>query len=238
MNEQMNQPGRFCSNCGAQIFNPQQAYCLNCGAQLGGAPGEVKEYNLITAWLSFFKRYADFKGRSRRQEYWYAYLANMIIGVALYIIQVIAMFSADITDSGVAAGISIMGSTVAMIYSLATIIPNFAIQTRRLHDTGRSGKLLLLWFIPGVLSIITIVTSCVAMAAGVAADRYGMYYNYYDSAEYLLESMVATSGVVLVIALAMLFLSAIASVVLSIMFIVFFCQEGQRGENKYGRSPK
>ncbi len=229
MNEKMNQTGNFCPNCGAQIFNGQQGYCLNCGAQLGG--GEVKEYNLVTAWLSFFKRYADFKGRSRRQEYWFAYLANMIIGVAFYIIQMTALAAADITDSGLAAGLSIMCSTVTMIYSLATIIPNFAIQTRRLHDTGRSGKLLLLWFIPGVLTTITTVAAFVVVVAGMTASSYG-------SAEFRFQHMIETSGVALVIMLAMLFIAAILSMVFSIMFIVFYCQEGDRGENKYGKSPK
>ncbi len=232
----MDSPKHFCPNCGAEVFNPQQGYCLNCGAQI--ASSEVKEYNLITAWLSFFKRYADFKGRSRRQEYWFAYLANMIIGVAFYIIQVIALAATEMTDSGVAAGLSIMGSTAAMVYSLATVIPNFAIQTRRLHDTGRSGKLLLLWFIPGVLTLITIVTAFVAVAMSMVSSSYDMYYNYYGSAEYMFERLLTTSGVALVILLAVLFLAAIASMVLSIMFLVFYCQEGDRGENKYGKSPK
>ncbi len=235
----MDQPGNFCPNCGAQIYNPRQDYCLNCGAQLGAKQGEVKEYNLLTAWLSFFKRYADFKGRSRRQEYWYVYLANVIIGAIVYIIQATSTAVLYNTpDNLVAAVISMIVSAAAMIYSFATIIPNFALQTRRLHDTGRSGKLLLLWFIPGIVAFVTVIASLVAMAASMSYGSYGMYYDSYGSMEYFFEQMLENSGMAFVVMLAGLLVSAILSLVFSIMFIVFFCQDGQRGENKYGKSPK
>ena len=44
-----------------------------------------------------------------------------------------------------------------MVYWFAVIIPSIAIAVRRLHDTGRSGWMILLGLIPLVGSIILIV---------------------------------------------------------------------------------
>jgi uncharacterized membrane protein YhaH (DUF805 family) len=43
------------------------------------------------------------------------------------------------------------------LYGVATIIPNIAIMIRRLHDIGRSGWWLFIYFIPLVGPIIIIV---------------------------------------------------------------------------------
>ncbi len=226
----MDQPRRFCHNCGAEIFNPRQVYCLNCGAQLISAPGEGKDYNLITAWLSFFKRYADFKGRSRRQEYWYAYLANFIIAMVLNCIRSAAMVAArtsyDYSFCETAESIYDFFFMAAVLYMLATLIPNFALQTRRLHDTGRSGKLLLLWLVPGVLGFLSVGIPVIAeiLSGPIDAGYYGAQ-----------QGMAAYSMFFMVIGVMF---TAILTLVLEIMFLVFYCQEGQRGENQYGGSPK
>ncbi len=226
----MDHPGRFCQGCGAEIFNPQQVYCLNCGAQLVSVPGEVKEYNLITAWLSFFKKDVDFKGRSRRQEYWYAYLANFIIGMVLNFIRSAAMavarISYDYSVHRTAESIYDFFFMVTVLYMLATVIPTLAMQTRRLHDTGRSGRLLLFWFVPGVLGFFSVGIPVIIAALSMPFNA-GYYGARQGMAAYSMFFMMV--GVIF---------TAILTLALEIMFIAFFCQEGDRGENKYGRSPK
>ncbi len=66
-----------------------------------------------------FNKYADFEGRASRAEFWWFYLFNLL----LYFIT-----------CGVAC--------------IATIIPSYAVGSRRLHDSGKSGWLQLLGFIP------------------------------------------------------------------------------------------
>lgn len=79
--------------------------------------------------IEYFKlalsKYAQFTGRSRRSEYWYFTLVNIIISVALNIM-------ATITEMSMFA---LLGSLV----SLALFIPALAVAVRRLHDVGRSG---------------------------------------------------------------------------------------------------
>ena len=89
--------------------------------------------------LDYFKlalsKYADFEGRSRRSEYWYFVLFASLIGFAAGLV------------AGVLAGI--VGEWVAFlayIPSLYFLVPNLAVAVRRLHDVGRSGWWLLIYF--------------------------------------------------------------------------------------------
>jgi uncharacterized membrane protein YhaH (DUF805 family) len=80
--------------------------------------------------------YADFEGRIGRQEFWMFILFSFLLNVALEIVSI---------------------DVLAMVVSLALFIPNIALASRRLHDTGRSGWWQLLWLIPIVGWIIIIV---------------------------------------------------------------------------------
>lgn len=84
-------------------------------------------------YLSVLKKYAVFSGRSRRAEYWYFVLFNFIIMIVLGVI-------------GAMAGnkFNFLGG----VYGLAVLIPGIAVAVRRLHDTGKSGWMLLIALIP------------------------------------------------------------------------------------------
>ena len=57
------------------------------------------------------------------------------------------------------------------LFVLATLLPSISITVRRLHDTGKSGWLALLWFIP-VLGAIAVLVFC-AMEGEVGENQYG-----------------------------------------------------------------
>ena len=52
---------------------------------------------------------------------------------------------------------SVLAWGIIPLYSLAVFIPNLAVFVRRLHDTGKSGWTLLVYFIPLVGLILLIV---------------------------------------------------------------------------------
>jgi uncharacterized membrane protein YhaH (DUF805 family) len=87
------------------------------------------------------KKYADFSGRARRSEYWWFYLAEIIVLVVL----------------------SVLGRAIdplIFLYYLAIlalIVPGLAVGVRRLHDTGRSGWWILIGLIPLVGAIVLLV---------------------------------------------------------------------------------
>lgn len=82
-------------------------------------------------------KYADFKGRASRAEYWWFFLFLVLISVLLSFV------------SGLLSG----------LFSLAMLLPSIAAATRRLHDTGRSGWWQLVSLVPflGWIAIIVLL---------------------------------------------------------------------------------
>jgi len=100
-------------------------------------------------YTSVLKKYAVFSGRATRKEYWMFVLFNILIAIALAIVEGIL---------GAVSGTN--QSILSVIYSLAVLLPSLGVAVRRLHDTGRTGWWLLLGFIPLIGSIIVIVFLC------------------------------------------------------------------------------
>src|SRR5690625_3022688 len=98
-------------------------------------------------YMTALNKYAVFSGRSRRKEYWFFLLCNIVIFFILGLIDNV------IGTMSFRSGFGLLGS----IYWLAIIIPSIAVGVRRLHDTGRSGFWLLLVFIPVVGPLIILV---------------------------------------------------------------------------------
>lgn len=90
-------------------------------------------------YLEVLKKYAQFNGRSRRQEYWMFTLFNII-------------FSLAFTFLGVAIGMEFLGN----IYSLAVFLPGLGVGVRRLHDINKSGWFLLVALIP-IIGVIWLI---------------------------------------------------------------------------------
>lgn len=96
--------------------------------------------------LDYFKlalsKYTIFTGRSRRSEYWYFSLAQILIGMAINALAWVT-------------GAEVISSVISMIFSLAMLLPGLAVAVRRLHDVGKSGWWLLIAFtIIGIFLIL------------------------------------------------------------------------------------
>lgn len=167
---------KYCSKCGTR-FSDGDNFCQNCGAPFSPALGvnvnqgaqvysEPKDYNLFTAWISMWKRAFDFKGRSRRKEYWLAAIANALFYfLAVSIIFILGIMITGATNSGGSA-LPYIVFAFSTIYILAALIPGLSLAVRRLHDTNQSGKFLfvaLLGIIPivgWIANIILLVNFC------------------------------------------------------------------------------
>jgi uncharacterized membrane protein YhaH (DUF805 family) len=92
-------------------------------------------------YIKVLKQYADFEGRARRKEYWMFVLINFVIVMTLYAL----LFGGIFSD---APEIFITSIVVLCVYGLGTFIPSLAVAVRRLHDIGKSGTMLLIYFVP------------------------------------------------------------------------------------------
>ncbi len=162
----------FCPNCGKDL--PQNgSFCPECGAkinirqeQFDSAPWGNQEYqygnmyeepvspnagkvDFKTAVKLFFKNYANFKGRSTRSEYWWAYLFTFLVSLAAGMIPFSTQIGGEITIN-----------YLSSIVSVAFFIPGLAVAVRRLHDTGMSGAYMFINIIPIVGWILYLVQLC------------------------------------------------------------------------------
>lgn len=82
--------------------------------------------SFTTAITTVFRKYADFEGRASRPEFWWFVLFATLVSAALGAFNLA-------TPSGVIA----IGSSLASVWGIATIVPTLAVATRRLRDAGR-----------------------------------------------------------------------------------------------------
>ena len=78
--------------------------------------------------------YSNFSGRAQRAEYWWYALINSSVITVIHYVDLLIGTTMDWQQLGI----------IGAIYALAVIIPGLAVSTRRLHDIGKSGWLLLL----------------------------------------------------------------------------------------------
>ncbi|MEY3471939.1 MAG: hypothetical protein RLY63_614 [Chloroflexota bacterium] len=151
---------------------------------------EEAAMDIITAVKSVYSKYATFSGRASRAEYWYFFLFTIIAGAAL----------------------SAIDSTLATAFSIANVVPNLAVAVRRLHDTNRSGKLIVALILVEVVLFLVIVVSFVAGISGAIGGN----------------ENVATGGGIGVLVGVVLF------VVLAIYWIFLMAKRGDAGPNRFG----
>ena len=111
---------------------------------------------MINAYKNFFKGYVDFTGRSKRSEYWWIWLTNMILLVPFYS----AYFKVLANPRNEAALMALGGiAIIYMIFGLALILPMLALTVRRLRDAGFHWALIFIILIPmvGPLALLVLL---------------------------------------------------------------------------------
>ena len=110
--------------------------------------------SFIDAVRAALSKYATFSGRSRRSEYWWFALFNLLV---------------SLVGAGVDAALG--RPLIQFVVALALLLPNLAVLVRRLHDTNRSGWWVLIGLIPLVGSIVLIVFA--AQDSQPGTNRFG-----------------------------------------------------------------
>ncbi len=99
-----------------------------------GAAAPVADFS--TAVARCVVKYANFNGRARRSEYWWFYLAVLLVAIVLNVI------------------LRGLGGLAALVF----LLPILAAGARRLHDLNRSGWWLMLQFTGlGVIGLLVLL---------------------------------------------------------------------------------
>ena len=152
--------------------------------------------DFITAIKLFFANYANFNGRSTRAEFWWAQLFLFLVNL------VPSLFRSQ---------------TLTGIITLALLIPNLAVLTRRFHDIGKSG-----WWVVGLYVIGLIGAAFIFGALGTAIFTAA---NDPVAAANAIQNHMGLLSVGYVIALA----AGITTIV--------FCCKASGPDNQYGPNP-
>lgn len=198
--------------------NPQQGFNQQMNPQNGGynqyqqyQPQIMPQTGFIEAIRLYFKNYANFSGRSRRSEYWFATLFVFLVNLVL-----------NITGSGI----------LQSVVTVAFILPNLALQARRLHDIGRTGKWIFANIASGFIAVFIVFYFIIYAVFNIPQIESELNLQGVDiSALYPLYP-------ILNIPMYVIGILAILILAISIMFLVFNCTDSQKGPNKYGQSPK
>ncbi|MFF7974384.1 DUF805 domain-containing protein [Streptomyces sp. NPDC007905] len=108
-------------------------------------------------FIAALKKYAVFKGRARRKEFWLFMLCVYITYGVLGGIGVATHSSAFLATLGLAV--------------IAFLLPTWGVTVRRLHDTGRSGWWILINLVPTFGAVILLVICSEDGKTG--ANKYG-----------------------------------------------------------------
>ena len=125
--------------------------------------------------LTMTKNFAEFSGRATRREYWMFQLAGILFWFVFSFAVVILSGVLSLIDESLV----IVAMFLSYLYPLAILIPSLGIFVRRLHDTGRSGWMILLGLIPFVGPIVLFIFTLLDSQPGTNAYGSSLKYPNY-----------------------------------------------------------
>ena len=125
--------------------------------------------------LTMTKNFAEFSGRATRREYWMFQLAGILFWFVFSFAVVILSGVLSLIDESLV----IVAMFLSYLYPLAILIPSLGIFVRRLHDTGRSGWMILLGLIPFVGPIVLFIFTLLDSQPGTNAYGPSLKYPNY-----------------------------------------------------------
>lgn len=165
-----------------------------------------------TAVATCLSKYFTLNGRARRSEFWYFWLFFFIIRLLFEALAGVLELSTSslLGDSSTSFLRTIMEAGY-WVLTFILLIPGFTVSVRRLHDRDDNGWLAILFMVPVVLSIVTLI----------ATD-----FSQWSTIDEIPSSLSTSLSI---IALVLSF-SSIAS-------IIVFSKPGTEGPNAYGPDP-
>ena len=121
---------------------------------------------------SVFVNFNKFKGIASRREYWFFVLATLLIGIVLSTIESIIWPPIETEDLIEAIN---QPTPLTSISALILLLPTLAVTSRRMQDSGWSGKWLFLYLLPlvplfmGVLGVVGYLDTTAAPEVEVLA---------------------------------------------------------------------
>lgn len=160
-------------------------------------------------------RYADFKGRARRSEYWGFWILQSLVGGVCGAMAVASLRNSDM-NAGATGFLGWIG--LACLAAAIFFLPNMAVLVRRLHDTDRSAWWLMLQA-PNVLAPLLFFSAIAGIGRSGGAP----------SADAWTAILAAAGGGLLLL---------MAAAVSTLVLFIFTVLPGTNGDNRFGPDPR
>jgi uncharacterized membrane protein YhaH (DUF805 family) len=92
-----------------------------------------------------WRNVSDSSGRSRRREYWWFTLGNLVLFLAIHLIEALVF------------GLELEIYPISAIFNFVAALAGIVVTVRRLHDIGKSGWWILIGIIPFVGWLILLI---------------------------------------------------------------------------------
>ena len=175
-----------------------------------------------------FSKYANFKGRARRREYWWFFLFTVLVTVVpiapVYVVSALDEMRVIDMESGLSPVLMLLLVILAaggILAAFFLLLPCLAVQTRRLHDIGRSG-----WWVVASLVVSLVCSAVPFFIFGDKALEMGeveQFRQAFQGSTFAGFSFWAFE---------------LADLAMALVLLIFSLRDGDKGENKYGPSPK
>ncbi len=125
---------------------------------------------------SCYGQYATFSGRASRSEFWFfrlfVILVLLVSALPFFVFgELNAHREPNFAANPVQTILSLLGGLILLIVVAGSIIPLIAVAVRRVHDTNASGWFVLIWYVPYIGSLVSLVWACLPGTAG--ENNYG-----------------------------------------------------------------
>lgn len=142
----------YCKKCGNWTENAS-GYCHWCENESPRVKRFEHDSNdFLYYYLEGLRKFGDFESRSTLKEYWLFVLGNFVVFTILPIIATIVVIIPFIGFL-----LAILLWIFVALFALISLIPGLSAAIRRLHDTNRSGWMVLLALVPLIGQVIVIV---------------------------------------------------------------------------------
>lgn len=153
-------------------------------------------------FVKCIRNYVNFSGRARRKEYWFFVLFTFIFSIVASLLDRLIFGPTGILLSG--------------LFRLFILLPQLAVMVRRLHDTNRSGKWVLWYYLASIIWVVILLA-------------WGM--------KYFAAALQGAAGLPVGLSIFAI-VGGLALVGIGITLFVWSLLPGTQGENRYGADPK
>lgn len=122
----------------------------------------------MSSYTKYWKHYADFQGRSSRQDFWVPIVINLAVNVGL-LVAVVCSVMTVVASNLLSSTVFCLFAGLLVGWKLVRLVPDAAVIVRRTHDVGLTGWIGVVLYIGSFIPYIDLVAGVLLVIIGCLA---------------------------------------------------------------------